>query len=200
MQFKKVTTALATGALMLGLLTPVVSADSVTISGNGNSSVNVANSTSNSSAVLTQENNSVVITSVNSSANTGGNNANGNTGGTVGISTGAANSTAAVTVLGNSNNATVGCGCLVASPSGSISILGNGQNSVNVASVENNFSAFLGQANNSFVLTGVKSKAKTGKNKANGNTGGGVTLTTGGSNSGAAVVVTGNTNNFSLTP
>lgn len=194
----KLTSGLATGAMIASLLAPVAFAEGSTleISGNGAQSDNEIKVEIKPECTLKQENNSVITTSVNSVAKTGGNNASGNTGGDVTIDTGDATSTVTVVVTGSANEATNPCACLCegAQPP-DVLISGNGFKSTNKITAKKAPKETIRQKNNSVIATGVSSKAKTGKNKAKNNTGPGtVEVKTGDSESAVDVTVEGATN------
>ena len=169
--------AVAVSALMMNLLAPAaMAATTITISDNGKKSNNNVSVNNTSNLTLTQTNSLSVGFNINSKASTGGNKANGNTGGDVSIDTGKAVSTVNLTVIGGSNIATVeGCGC---ESDDLVEILGNGKKSDNYAKVTNKKTKTATQINSLGVGGDVKSKAKTGKNKANGNTNGTVDVKT----------------------
>ena len=166
----KITTALVTGALLAATVLPAAAfADSVTIQGNGAESTNVAGILNINATSVSQTNETVAITLVSSKANTGGNTANGNTGGNVLVDTGNATSTVNTTVGGSTNNATIPCGCS-AEPT-DITVRGNGAGSTNVAGAANINLSRTRQRNRTLAVTAVRSRARTGGNTANGNTG-----------------------------
>lgn len=201
MQFKyRISTAVATGALMMNLLAPAAFADTtVTVEGNGNNSDNnvVVNNTSKLN--LNQTNNLVVTFAVNSTANTGGNKANGNTGGDVSIDTGNANSTVNLSVTGGNNVANLG-GCLCDNETTNVTVLDNGNGTTNDVKVKNKKKVTANQTGNTVVVAAVDSKAKTGKNKAKNNTNGTVNVTTGNSTSNVTGNVSAGHNTLNVTP
>ncbi len=108
MTFKtRLTTAIATGAVLLNALAPVALAQDATVAGNGASSNNTVNVTSNSNTTVAQSNNATVTNAVNSNSNTGGNTAGFNTGGNVGIQTGNATTAVSVETAVNKNVASL---------------------------------------------------------------------------------------------
>lgn len=191
---QKFATGLATAAFLGAVVAPMAFAADVTISGNGEGSHNTVTLSNSNTTSVSQSNVMSVSTTVNSSANTGGNQANENTGGDVTVTSGNASSTVGVSVTGGDNSATVTpCGCDPVNPS--VSITGNGKDSKNKVKNTNSNTLSVGQAGVLSVGTTVGSKAKTGKNKANGNTGGGsVSVTSGGATSNVGVEVTGGSN------
>ncbi len=186
----KIGSGIAAAALITSLFTTVAFANTVAeISGNGSGSINKIKVTNNNSTTVTQTNTSIVVTEVVSSAHTGSNEANNNTGGTTSIYTGAATSDVAVTVYGGTNTASVSpCGCQREGVDSAL-IFGNGSDSKNTIKLKNSNTTSVGQSNSLSVGTEVYSKAKTGKNKANGNTGAGAGITTGDSLSIVGVTV-----------
>lgn len=192
----KAASAVATAALCLSIFAPAAMADNtVDISGNGSGSHNHVTITQSSNCSLTQSNDSLVTTDVYSSAKTGGNKANANTGGDVTIDTGNATSTVTVGVTGSSNTATNPC-CGCSTASNALSILNNGADSHSRITTTNTNSQTLAQGNLSTIGTGVTSKAKTGKNKADKNTDGSVGITTGNASSTVTVTVGGSSNHL----
>ena len=199
----KIGGAVASAVLMLTLLAPTAFADTtdgstLEISGNGNGSTNTIVVTSTQSCDVEQKANTSVEALVGASSSTGGNTANGNTGGTTEIDTGNATSTATVTVTGGSNTATDPCCCNQECPDGqnpnSALISGNGNNSTNTIIDVSAKSSSIKQKAKTAVGAIVLAKAKTGKNKANNNTGSGTTVKTGNAVSTSGVDVTGGTN------
>ena len=200
----KIGGALASAVLMLTLLAPKafatdeINGSTLEISGNGNGSNNTITVVSAQSCDVTQKANTSVEALVGASSDTGGNTANGNTGGTTEIDTGNATSTATVDVTGGSNTATDPCCCNQECPDGqnpnSALISGNGNNSTNTIIDVSAKSSSIKQKAKTAVGAIVLAKAKTGKNKANNNTGSGTTVKTGNAISTSGVDVTGGTN------
>lgn len=200
----KVGGAIASAALMLTVFAPKAFADSsLEISGNGDGSTNTIAVSSTQSCEVKQKANTEVLAEVYTSASTGGNEASGNTGGSVTVDTGNATATSTVDVTGGSNTAVNPCCCPSPAPesttesSGSALISGNGANTTNTVAASKSKSSKVKQKANTGVLAGVRTKAKTGKNRANSNTGpGSVLVDTGTANSTADVLVTGGTNDL----
>lgn len=180
----KFTTGIVTGALLLGSFAPIAFADvNTTISGNGDHSNNTLNVTQNVTTNITQSNTAVFSNTVNGTANTGGNNANENTGGDVMVTSG--NATVDVNIT-NTNGGNVAILPHVPSPINvTTDISGNGSHSKNKADVKNNTKVNATQSNTCVVTNTVTKKAKTGKNKANKNTDGNVTVISGDANASA---------------
>ena len=176
---RKVSVGVAIGSLFASVFATAAFADTtIDILGNGEHSHNSVNVTSSDTTKVGQSNSTNVSTNVNSSANTGGNNANDNTGGNVSIDTGKATSDVSVTVSGSSNTAQVSnCGCDPGNVD--VTIAENGEHSSNKVKVKLEQLLSVTQKNHTYVDTWVWSRALTGKNKANGNTGGPVLVDTG---------------------
>lgn len=157
----------------------------VTISGNGADSGNtVTSNNSHSGTELVQNNQANVTNSISSDAKTGGNDANYNTGGTNGmgtvtVQTGSASSTVGVSTMANANVASIGSGTTGTGTGTSAVISGNGAGSANFIGLTNSNATSVWQNNNAHVNNDVWAGAFTGKNDANYNTGGDVTVQTG---------------------
>lgn len=191
----KLTTAITTAALLASSFAGAASAQVVEISGNGSNSNNYVNLTQNTTVNIDQSNNTDVNVTVSSKANTGGNTASGNTNGDVNITTGDATSVAALAVGGSTNTATVPCKCLCGNGHTDVLISGNGDSSKNNVYGKKTSTLNASQPNNTKVRGSIRSRAKTGKNYANNNTGPGtVSIGTGVADSAAGVTVDGNTN------
>ena len=171
----KIAALTAGSALVLNLLAPVAFADTtIDVSGNGADSKNTVEVTNTDKTTVTQSNSTVIGINIDSSAKTGGNKANGNTGdGDVTIDTGKATSTVTVEVKGSTNSIVMpDCGCTP--PATDVTVSGNGKNSTNKTTVKNKKKKDVAQGNASVVGANITSKTKTGKNKANNNTGPGL--------------------------
>src|SRR5437660_1613211 len=133
---KKISTSMATGALVLGLVTPAFASTQVTVGSNGAFSNNTANVTNTNVSSTTQTNNTYVSNTITTTSNTGGNNSSFNTGGNSGITTGQATSHVNVINLSGVNiNANNSCGCQGGDTSAKIK--GNGAFSKNTIGVTN---------------------------------------------------------------
>ena len=178
MEFRrKLTTAFAAGALLFSsFATPALAGTTIEISGNGSSSTNDAQVTLEQQTTVVQENNADINNYVEVSADTGSNDANDNTGGDVDIDTGDATVDVSVSNTVNSNTASVDC-C----PTGDTEVLisGNGTGSDNDAELNMANATELFQSNNADVQNTVFADAKTGRNDADDNTGGSVSIDTG---------------------
>ncbi|OGH17752.1 MAG: hypothetical protein A2868_00935 [Candidatus Levybacteria bacterium RIFCSPHIGHO2_01_FULL_40_15b] len=197
---KKIAAGVMTGALALATFAPSVFAADLEITDNGAGSVNTISVHDVSVCDVDQNNLTLVGGIVSASASTGGNQANGNTGGNVSVTSGNATATATNTVTGGNNTAVNPCccdtGCDGASePSATIS--DNGRRSRNRIDVAKVSVSDVDQNNATIVFGKVKAKAKTGWNKANGNTGGGTTtVLSGTATAGATNTVTGGSNSI----
>jgi len=174
----KLTTAFATGAVLLNALAPLASADTtLTITGNGSDSTSNASVAQANNTTVTQTNATNISNNVSSNANTGGNQANDNTGGNVAVHTGDATTDTQIKNTAGSNAANISnCNC---NTDAAVEISGNGHASDNTASLTNTNTTALFQTNATSISNDVDAKAKTGDNKANDNTGGNVDVHTG---------------------
>lgn len=180
MQLKyRVASTIAAGSLLASIFAPSALANGdIEISGNGKDSNNSVVVTSSSNCSVKQKNYTTVELEIASVANSGGNKANSNTGGDVSIDTGKATSEVTVGVTGGSNEATDPCCCQEAIPAQDVTIKGNGDKTTNTAVVTSSKSSKVKQKNSTFLGAAILSKAKSGKNKSNSNTGGSVGITT----------------------
>jgi len=188
----RVATGLSTAALVAySFVGPALAVD-VEVSGNGANSNNTANVSVSNSTIVDQSNVANISNDVNVNADTGKNDANGNTGGNVSIDTGDATANVGVSNTANSNIANVD-GCCAGDVS--VTIGGdkpNGANSTNVAKVGVSNTNWVDQFNRATVRNDVDVDADSGKNDANRNTGGDVSITTGGAGTGNTGVVIAN--------
>jgi len=149
----------------------------VLISENGDSTDNKVVLHNDNKVAVNQQNKSNVENNINNSASTGWNDANRNTGGSVEITTGTAAATTTVFNGGNVNSAVVSGGD---NPGGvSAWILGNGVNSDNDIWLNLNHEVNLNQENSARIENNINTEAVSGKNDANRNTGGDVSINTG---------------------
>jgi hypothetical protein len=191
---RKLTTAIATSAILLQMTVPLVAAadTTYTVSGNGASSENKIDVENNNDTVVKQTNTSNVTNNVSGSASTGGNDANYNTGGDVAILTGDAKSSVSVSNELNSNRADVeSCDC---DGDVKLNISGNGAYSDNKVDLDKTNNTEVFQTNNAYVKNNVSTDAKTGGNDANGNTGGDVYVQTGNAKTNVDVSTAANAN------
>ncbi|OGH10577.1 MAG: hypothetical protein A2857_06835 [Candidatus Levybacteria bacterium RIFCSPHIGHO2_01_FULL_36_15] len=175
---RKIITVAATGAMLLNTFAPVALADTkITLSGNGSSSTNTANVTVDHTTTVVQSNDATISNDIDSNASTGGNSANDNTNGDVLISTGDARSKVDVTTEVNLNKADLdncnGCNTDIR-----VNISGNGSYSDNSVELDNSSDTSVFQDNKADITNDIDSNAYTGKNDANRNTGGDVTIVT----------------------
>lgn len=179
MNFKtRLTTAIATGAVLLNALAPIALAQDVTVTGNGATSNNTVNVNNNSNTTVSQSNTANVTNVVNSTSNTGNNSAGLNTGGNVGIQTGNATTAVSVETAVNKNVVSLECNC-VAGGNTNVTVDGNGALSVNTVNANQNNSTSLGQSNYANVYNEVNAGSNSGGNSAGLNTGGDVLIHTG---------------------
>lgn len=187
--FQRLATGVTAGSLVFSAFTSAVFADTtVEISGNGAGSHNNITVNSSCNENVTQNNTTNVDVNISANLSTGGNQANNNTGGNVTVSSGNATSDVNITVGGSSNSAEVPscCGC---EATGSATISNNGANSTNNETVNNTVNTTVKQKNKTTTKVKITKKLKTGKNKANNNTGGDVNVTSGDANSTVNVTV-----------
>ena len=174
---RKIAAVVASGALLISsFATPALAGTTIEISGNSTYSDNTANVTTTNNTTVVQDNNANITNNVNVDADTGHNDANDNTGGDVTVKTGNVDTDVSVSNTVNSNSASVDC-C----PTGDTSVLisGNGSNSDNDVNLGQTSTTNLFQDNNAKIYNNVKVDGDTGKNDANDNTGGSVTIETG---------------------
>ncbi len=191
---KQLVGALATGLLVANILAPVAYAEDgihLEVSGNGAKSDSTINAAVSNTTAVTQSNVANVTNNVDSTSNSGGNKASGNTSGDVLIKTGKATSNVEVANNLNTNVANVDC---CGATSTNVTISGNGKKSDNDVNLSQTNANVVAQTNEANVLNNVDSKANSGKNKANANTGGDVTVVTGAATAGADVSTHANTN------
>ncbi len=176
---KKIIAIFSSVLLLAGSALPVLAQSTVTISGNGSDTNNVANVTVTQTTQVSQTNTADITNTVNASADTGDNDANHNTGGSVSVDTGNANTDVTISNTANTNVADVdNCNC----GSGDVEVLvsGNGDDSNNTANTTLQNTVTLGQTNVANVTNNVeKARSDTGDNDANHNTGGSVSVSTG---------------------
>ncbi|MDO8498392.1 MAG: hypothetical protein Q7S44_01255 [bacterium] len=177
---RAVTSAFATASLLFYAFATSAFAQTTTldISGNGSDSDNTLNVTTSQTTTVVQENNADITNDVYAKANTGGNDANDNTGGDVTVDTGDATTNVDISNQANANVADLqNCGTCVGDTS--VTISGNGSDSDNDVDLDLNHETELFQNNNADINNDVYAKANTGKNEAEDDTGGDVTIRTG---------------------
>ncbi len=193
MTFKtRLTSAIATGAVLLNALAPVALAQDVTVTNNAAGSVNEVNTTNTSTTTAAQTNNAVVTNVVTSNSNTGNNTASFNSGGDTAIGTGAATSGVSVENAVNKNVASFDCDCI--GDGVDVTISDNAALSQNTANVLNANTTTLGQTNNAVVTNVVTANSNSGGNTASFNHGGNSTIGTGAATSAVAVSNAANAN------
>jgi hypothetical protein len=156
----KISTAIATGAVLATSLAPAAFANSIEISGNGAFSDNSVDFTQRNTTRVVQSNDSNISNTVRVSNDTGGNSSSFNTGGDTTIRTGNASSDVSIVNEGNSNVANLqSCGC----ESGTdISIHGNGAFSENGVDVDTSRNTSLVQRNTQDIDNNVHVDNSTG--------------------------------------
>lgn len=152
---------------------------SVVIAGNGSDSTNKASLMDLTKNGISQENTAGVENRVDADAKTGKNSVEDNTGGSVEIDTGDAGVSAMVSTTANANKAMIGGGLPGGAGSASVMINGNGSDSNNTIGLILGHENLIWQGNQAEVNNDVDADAKTGKNEAEENTGGNVTIETG---------------------
>ena len=179
----KIATGLATGAVLASVIAPAAfAATDVTVQGNGHKSDNTVKVKNVQKNTVSQSNTSAVINVTAVLQNTGGNKANGNTGGNTGITTGNTKSTVTNTTMTGGNVAHVdSCGC--ADSDTVVTVKKNGSKSDNKVTVKNKNVSTVSQSNEAFVMNGTLVGQNTGMNKANHNTDGDVSVSTGNTHS-----------------
>lgn len=175
-KIRKISFGVVSSAIGLLLLAAPALAASIEISGNGADSDNSATVDQTSSTVIVQENSSDFTNNVRQRGNTGRNRANSNTGGDVDIDTGDASNSADVTNTGGGNSATI----KKAPPDlPNVDIKDNGAGSTNTAGATWTDSTVGVQENSCTKSNRLRQRGRTGRNRANNNTGGTVKIKTG---------------------
>ncbi|MEK7168462.1 MAG: hypothetical protein AAB778_00445 [Patescibacteria group bacterium] len=194
---KAVISAVAAGSLLLNGFLPVF-ASTILITGNGSSSENEVEVDLTRTTSVTQTNNANVTNNVSATSSTGSNEAEDNTGGDVSIDTGDAETDVSVTNTLNQNAASVDC---CGANDFDVEISGNGADSENEVELDLNHkrgddptAVLVNQSNNAGVDNIVDAKAKTGKNEAEDNTGGNVSIETGSATTSVTLGTTANAN------
>lgn len=200
---KKAASAIAVGALLVNSVLPVFAGTTIVISGNGADSYNKAEVEQNQTTVVNQSNEANIQNNVNASANSGKNDANRNTGGSVSVDTGNASTSVGVANSVNTNEASVAC-C-----QGDVDVLisGNGADSKNKVELELNQKehrrspqpgTYISQENEANIKNYVDADSNTGKNDANRNTNGDVSVTTGKATTSVGILNQGNANSATV--
>lgn len=193
----KLASGIATGAILANTLLPLgaFAEETYTVSGNGTGSQNSVTSSGNTSTTVNQSNEATVTNDVDVTSNTGNNEASGNTGGDVTVNTGNASSNVSVSNSANSNSAELGC---CQSNGGTVDLSGNGANSNNTVKLMGDNTTTANQTNKANFTNNVNVDQNTGKNRANANTGGNVSVTTGDADSSVEIVNAANANSISM--
>lgn len=150
----------------------------VKIGNNGSKSDNKVDLDMDNSNEIFQDNDAKVNNNVDVKGTTGKNNAKDNTNGDVSIETGDSDVSVGVLTFANTNFASIG-GDDEEGGALSLWILGNGKKSDNNIDADLDNSSTVKQDNNAHVYNDVDVEAATGKNKADDNTGGEVSIETG---------------------
>lgn len=166
----RITTAIATGAVLLSSVAPAFAADTLVVTGNGKDSTSNVAVSENNSNVVSQTNTAVINNNTTVNTNTGNNKANDNLG-DVHLTSGDANANVNVSNSANNNVANVpGCGSC--SGGGTNVVIGqNLQGSTNNVGLSQNNSNVLFQTNAAQVANNTNINTNTGNNKANDNLG-----------------------------
>lgn len=174
---QRITTAIATGAVLLNALAPMALAADATVTGNGAFSDSTVKLDNNSKTTVDQNNNADVKNNISTNNNTGDNTSSFNTGGDTKIVTGDAASKVKVSTDVNVNKAdlkNVG-----SNNNTDVKISGNGAYSDNKVKVDDSNKVKLEQNNNADIKNKIDTKANTGKNDSSFNTGGDSIIVTG---------------------
>lgn len=190
---KQLFSVITAGALVVNTAGTAFAGTTIQISGNGAGSDNFTTVNQSSTTTVTQSNTANVTNNVDSDANTGGNDASFNTGGNTTVTTGPATSNTTVTNTLNTNSAQVGCNNC-ANGGTDVLVQGNGGLSNNTVAVGSSNATTLNQTNVANVSNTVDSDANSGRNNARLNTGGDVTIQTGGAYASTNVKTTANAN------
>ena len=176
----KLTTAIATGSVLLQAMAPVTFAQqSFVISGNGDSADSEISIERESEVTVNQENDADIDNDIEVNASTGDNTASRNTGGDSSIDTGDATTEVTVTNQTNVNHAQVSdcAGC--AGQDVSVEISKNGVDSDNEVDLEFDNEVDIEQDNDADIDNDVDVDVETGDNEASRNTNGSASITTG---------------------
>ncbi len=178
---KKITTGIAAIAMLAQIAifpaSAFASTTTLQITGNGADSQNTTQVSNTTNTVVSQTNSADISNTVNASSSTGSNSANKNTGGDVKIDTGSSQTLVSVENTANSNAASVtNCNCAA---DATVVVSGNGADSKNNAKLELENKTQVAQSNSGDITNKVKADSTTGDNKADKNTGGSVSISTG---------------------
>ncbi len=175
----KITTAIATSAVLLNSVAGVAFAGSYTIgvSGNGDSSNSDVQLNVDSGTGVWQENSTAISNDISVTSNTGDNTASRNTNGDVDVNTGSAYVDAILTNSAGHNVAEVdNCDC---DNDVDVDIHGNGVESDNDVAVNLDDHDTIDQDNRAYVRNNLDLDGNTGRNRADRNTSGNLTVWTG---------------------
>ena len=187
----------ASSALLMAAFAANTFAADLVISGNGDDSTNTIKVNTTCTTKVIQNSNTNVSAAITASSSTGGNVASGNTGGNVGITTGDADTTVAVSVTGGSNTAALPDCCCDPESAADQKIKDNGADSTNKIDVKSKTTLTTKQKSKTTLSLAVTAKSRSGKNKAKDNTGpGDVTIDTGASSTTVGVAVEGGSNSL----
>jgi hypothetical protein len=159
----------------------------ILVSGNGAHSTSDVNTSLTNTTQVDQNNAANVENHVDAKSNTGKNDVKDSTGGNVSIDTGDASAWAAVTNKANANVANVSNGAGAESGALDILVTGNGAHSENDVNTALSNTTWLKQNNWADISNDVEVDANTGKNRADDNTGGSSSISTGNADSAAKV-------------
>ena len=153
----------------------IVSADEISVTGNGEGSTNNVNISQSNTNQTQQQNTAEINNNVDVNADTGNNTANENSGGETNITTGDVSASSQIINAGiNQSSVEVGC----CQGSTDIDISGNGSDSNNSVGYSQNSNTNITINNNANVNNSVNGNANTGYNSANQNNGN-VSISTG---------------------
>jgi hypothetical protein len=187
----KLTTAFATGAVLLNALVPMASAATITITENGAFSTSNANVNLSNSVNVDQNNDANIDNNVDVNADTGGNSASFNTGGNSDVTSGNVDTNVAITNAANQNHAVVESCCL---PNVDVEISKNAAYANSDVNVDASNDVNIDQDNDADIDNDVDVDADTGDNTASFNTNGGSSVRSGNINSDVTIVSAANIN------
>lgn len=177
---KKIATITASISMVVFTFLPgTVAASSLelNVTGNGADSTNTTAVTTQNNTVVSQNNNANITNNISANSSSGNNSASKNTGGDVSVDTGNSKTLVSVENTANTNTADVkSCAC---DTDAIVSVSGNGADSTNNAALALKNSTTVAQTNNGNITNKVYADSNSGDNKANKNTGGDVSVSTG---------------------
>ena len=180
---KKIVTGFATLSIFLAAFTPVLAATTtVTISGNGEESVNSVLVKNKCKTVVKQSNTIDSTVNLTVNGNTGGNEVSHNTGSGNTINTGSVTNSVTVDLTGGDNtiNSVPTCCCAGGEGSNSqtVSVTNNGEETVNTVTIKNKHKLILKQKSKLKSSVTASVTGDTGNNESEHNTGGSNSTTT----------------------